>query len=428
MKKEEVLNLFKNHNFKFLWANQILTQIAYNFLNFALMVLVYRLTQSNFAVALLVLTIIIPTAIFSIFAGIISDFFDKRKIMMITNFLYAFLVLFFIFLQQNVLGILTLSFLINLIDRFFTPAQQASLPLLVPAEKLLLANSLFSITINTALILGMTLAGPSMIIFGDSSPFLITSFLVFLAAISVYFLPKISVSQTFKVSLKTIFDDTLEAIKEGYSFLLGKRAVLTGIIFLTGIQTFVNIGISLAPGYAEKVLFIDVRQASLFLALPVGIGALLGIYFLNSFGNKILKRVIIRRGVIISGLSALLLGVLPLISRFLEGEVFYLKENIVFSPLFLFAFLAMIFLGASFSLMTIPTVTLLAEKTPKKLMGRVFGVFAMFQNAFAALPLIFIGAIADQISVYPLLFLFAILTLIVYNLTKKKSLEGFFYG
>lgn len=429
--KQRRVLLLHNKNFVLLWLDSIFSQISYNFVNFALLVLVYQLTRSNFAVALLILTIIIPTALLSVFTGVFADFFDRRKIMLYIDILWATLVLCFIFFRRNILAIFVLSFIINCVDRFFTPAEQASLPSLVSKKDLIFANSLFSISNNVCFIFGMTLAGPAMFLLGDDSPFLIASISTYLGAICVYFLPPIKTNESKKSAIKLIIDDTFSAIKSGYNFIFKKRVVLTAIIFLTCLQTAINIGSSLAPGYAEDTLGINVRHASLIFAFPIGFGLLFGIYLLNKWQGKILKREIVQRGLLVGSAAVLILGVGPLISNLLLPKVSRLHLIRPLSHLLSLSgltFLAAFLLGITVAFVSIPTTTILSESTPPFIRGRVWGAASMFQNGIAALPLIFMGIIADKVSILPLTFLFAFLALVAYNLTKKKSLEGFFYG
>jgi len=431
MKQSNLKVLLSNRNFMLLWADQILSNISYNFVNFGLLVWVYELTRSNFAVSLLILTIIIPTAVFSIFTGVISDFFDKRRVMFIIDVLWASLVLGFVLIKDNILAILTLSFIINSVDRFFTPAEQASLPSVVRRKDLLFANSLFGIASNATIVLGISMAGPLMLLFGNDSPFIVAAISTYLGAICVYFLPSIRSHVTTKSAVKLILDDTLSAIKIGGDFILSKRAILTAIIFLTVIQTCMNIGASLGPGYAEGTLGIDVKHASLIFAFPVGIGFSLGIYFMNLWNGKILKRQIVQRGLFLGSIGLLLVGFGPLMSDILLSRTSHLYLIRPLSHLLSLSgltFIAAFLMGMSIVFISVPTTTSLSENIPKELQGRVWGVANMFQYAFASLPLLLIGAIADRISVLPLIFIMVVLAIITYFLTRKKSFERFFFS
>ncbi|MBI2040419.1 hypothetical protein HYT18_05105, partial [Candidatus Microgenomates bacterium] len=50
-KKVSFASVISARGFKYLWINQILLQLAINTLNFSLLIWVYKLTGSNFAVS-----------------------------------------------------------------------------------------------------------------------------------------------------------------------------------------------------------------------------------------------------------------------------------------------------------------------------------------------------------------------------------------
>lgn len=134
----DIKSLLKNKAFTNLWLSQICSQLSYNLLNFSLLFIVFRLTKSSFSESLLVLTFILPTAIFGTFTGILADFVDKRKVMMAAHLVWPIFAILFIPFSGSLFLILFLSFVINAIDRFFTPAEQASLPCLLKKKVFLL--------------------------------------------------------------------------------------------------------------------------------------------------------------------------------------------------------------------------------------------------------------------------------------------------
>src|SRR5688500_9308931 len=102
MQQPNSLNLvIKNPGFLNLWINQILVQLSYNSLNFALVIWVYRLTDSNLAVSALMVAIYLPAVLFGLFAGVLVDVTDRRKIIMGINILLMFCFIGLIFFKFN---------------------------------------------------------------------------------------------------------------------------------------------------------------------------------------------------------------------------------------------------------------------------------------------------------------------------------------
>ena len=94
-------SVIKNSGFRYLWFNQILVQLAYNALNFTLIIWVYKLVDNNLAVSALMLTIYLPAVIFGIFAGVFVDIFDRKKIILLIDLLIALAFIMFIFIKGS---------------------------------------------------------------------------------------------------------------------------------------------------------------------------------------------------------------------------------------------------------------------------------------------------------------------------------------
>ena len=80
-----------------LWLAQAISQTAQNAIWYGIVVLVQRLSHSSTQLSLAVLTLIIPSVIFGVLAGVYVDRWDKRSVLIATNlirggiaFLYAF--------------------------------------------------------------------------------------------------------------------------------------------------------------------------------------------------------------------------------------------------------------------------------------------------------------------------------------------------
>src|ERR1700745_827284 len=98
-------SLYFNRNFTRLWSAQILSQIAQNLLNFALIIRVFDLAQgtrvANIAVALVILSFGVPSIFFAAAAGVYVDHWNKKAVLVVANFLRAFLVLGYLIFEHN---------------------------------------------------------------------------------------------------------------------------------------------------------------------------------------------------------------------------------------------------------------------------------------------------------------------------------------
>ena len=193
MKEQDAgfLETIKNKGFLNLWINQILVQLSYNALNFALILWVFHLTNSNTAVSFLLVATYFPPIIFGLFAGILTDLTDRKKMIMWINLLLALCFFLLIPLKGSYFAILFLTFVINSLAQFYTPAESSAIPLIVPKNQLLVANSLFSITLFGCFLVGFGLAGPLINLLSINYLFALGGLLLTLAFMMSFFFPSI---------------------------------------------------------------------------------------------------------------------------------------------------------------------------------------------------------------------------------------------
>lgn len=375
-----------NYGFRILWFNQILMQLAINTLNFALIIWVYKLTNSNFAVSVLILSIYIPAFLFGIFAGVFVDILDKKKVIILVDVLLAFFIGLFIFIHNSYSLILLNTFIINSLTQFFVPAEGSSIPLLVKRVQLFLANSLFSFTLYGSFMLGYSLTGPILNFWGINAIFYIGFFLLMFAFIISQKLPSLKVRnlsqeaqnilslQRFDGILSLIISETKKTLK----VLRGKLNVMTSIVLLAFLQGVIGILAVMTPSYTERILGIQAEDASLVLMLPLGLGMVFGAIFIGRSFHNIPRRLVVIPAIIISGILLFLVGLIPN----------FTKQSFVYA---MGAFL----MGVSAVAIIIPSQTILQENTAKTIRGKIFAVLFTLMNAFASFPVLIAGGLAD---------------------------------
>ncbi len=89
--------VFRNRPFVFLWSAQTLSQLASNMVLAALMATVHDTTESDTAVAVLLLTFLVPAVLFSTLGGVLVERSNAKTIMLATNVVRAVGIIAFIF-------------------------------------------------------------------------------------------------------------------------------------------------------------------------------------------------------------------------------------------------------------------------------------------------------------------------------------------
>ncbi len=105
-----------NPRFLALFGSQIFTQVGGNMVLFGLTITVFGLTNSNTSVSILLLTFLVPAVIFGAIAGVFVDMFDRRKILIWTNFARGALFLLLVFFTDQLAVIYVVTALVATLD------------------------------------------------------------------------------------------------------------------------------------------------------------------------------------------------------------------------------------------------------------------------------------------------------------------------
>lgn len=398
--------VFKNRPFMTLWINQILLQLSYNMLNVSLIILVFRLTNSNIIAATFILMAMLPVIIFGIFAGVVADRFDKRKILLATDVGIGIAMLLFVPVQDKPFLILAVTFLLNMFFQFFMPAEAAALPSVVPKRDLFAANGLFQFTPTAALIIGATLAGPIVANFGYNPIFIFGA----MAMLATFFVrralpplpPEAHMAYHPKEGMIGLIVLSRRHAAMGLRFIIADRRIWISILILSFVQAAFSTVAALAPGFMEQVLKIEATDASIIILMPLGVGALAGAYLTVKFWHKVPIRTLVVRGLLICGAALVLMALTPVIGRNLAHREFLVNHIRPFSKAFTVSFWVSVFsltVGFGAAQVIIPAQTSLQKNTPNAYRGRVFASWVFLTSVSVVLPSLAAGVVADIFGV-----------------------------
>jgi len=234
--------------------------------------LVYRLTGSALLLGIVGFSGQIPTFVFAPFAGVWVDRLDRRRVLVVTQFLAM--------LQSLALAALTLSRHINiqeiiwlsafqgLINAFDMPARQAFLVQMVE-DKQDLGNAiaLNSSMVNLARLVGPSLAGAVIAVSGEGACFLIDG-ISYIAVIASLLAMRLQAG-----ALKPAVLSMLGQLKEGWAYVSGFAPVRTILLLFAMVSLMGWPFTVLMPIFAGKILHGGPHTLG-FLMGAVGIGAL----------------------------------------------------------------------------------------------------------------------------------------------------------
>ena len=406
------IDVFKHGHFLRLWLAQAVTQIGGNMVLFALIVIVRDATGSNTANALLILTFLVPAVLLSAVAGVYVDRIDRRLILIGTNLIRGLLFIALWAVGENFWLIILFNTAISIVNVFFSPAEAAMIPAVVPRKLLTAANGIFILTLNAAFALGFALLGPLVVNITGSAEtvILIVALLFFVATIACVTLPPSPPSaepseRAHGGALGSVVDaehaveSTIAELQEGIGFIRSHRSIGWSLLYLGITASLVGVLGVLGPDFAEETLGLSAKDLAV-VVLPMGFGIVMGILLLNAYGKYVPRRRVIEGGLIGLGVGLLLLSIAGPISQFLsraEAASDLIDLSAVTSLLGIVVVLAFL-AGIAYGFVAIPSQTQLQEDLPEDVRGRVFGVLNMLVSIASFLPIIIVGPFSDLVG------------------------------
>ncbi len=367
------------------------------------MVVVEETTRSSMHLSLAVLSTVIPGIALGMIAGVFVDRMDKKTVLVTTNLLRAVAVLGYLLYSQAVWSIYLVNLVFCSISQFFGPAEASTIPRVVPRNQLINANSLFNLTFTGSQLAGIVLLAPWVLkLFGAPTLFVLSAGVYVAAALLVYFLPKGNEQHKPLSSLRreTLADDVWKEIKEGWNFIGADAGAALAVRHLTVISGLLLVMSMIAPRFVVSVLGISAED-SVYIVAPAGIGVLVGAVMMGRLAARFGKTVLVNVGLILLGFFLFVMALL----KWSEQHIGYWFAN-QFGTILPASFgivtatmLLAVFMGFYAALVMVPSQTILMERTPVPIRGRIFSVQIMLGNVASILPLVFLGGLADAFGV-----------------------------
>ncbi|MBI2039565.1 MFS transporter [Candidatus Microgenomates bacterium] len=426
-------SVIKNRGFLNLWINQILVQLSYNLLNFALIIWVFQLTGSSVAVSALIFAIYLPALLLGLFSGVLVDITDRKKIIMMIDFLLSLAFFSLIFFKESYPAILVVAFFVNALGQFYTPAEASAVPIIVKKDQLITANAIFSSTVFSCFLVGFALAGPLInhlginFVFGLGGTLVSLAFLLSLIFPSIVTAPDMQGKKLIwairKRHLSTIKEVGLFEILETIHLIRGKLSVLTSVVILALVQLLIGVLAVLMPSFFEKTLQITATDASYVLVIPLGLGIVIGGLVLGRIGQRLIKRIVVARSILFGGLLFFLVGIAPIIVPAIQHlprpkPLPFFYQPPLSAVLVVVSFL----LGIVMVSILVPSQTVLQENTPQQDRGKVFATLGVAMSGLSLLPILLAGLLADIFGTTPILMALGAIIMLIGLFGLKPSL------
>jgi MFS family permease len=374
----QVFGALRHSRYRRVWGAGLVSQLGDWMQIYGRGVLAYALTGKASAVGLVVFFTYIPQFIFNLYPGVFADRFDRRRLLIATQFAQAggagCLAILIATHHANIINLCAVAFFMGVAFMLAIPVEQALAPVVVPREELSSAISLSSATNSLTRVFGPLLATLVFAIGGLTWVFAINA-ISFSGVIFVWLITPVEKQTNLEGQGNTA------ALKEGLRYVMGTPAVWVPI----AIGGFLNaIGViyqPLSPVFAQRVLAMgNVHLGNTYngwIQSAIGIGAAVGILGLAGIGRRRPGPTLLTTAI---GFSFLLVGF-----GFVHAVPLALMLCVGMGAL-QFANLAL-------------AVNLVQHEVPEELRGRVMSVQMTALLAFVPLTSLIGGTLADAVGI-----------------------------
>lgn len=415
MNENLIFKTLRIRSFLYLILSEFFSQFSMNLFNFALLIVVFNIANSNTAVSGVVIAFTLPSLIFGILAGVLVDRWNKKRVLLLTNIVRAIMVLPLAYFYNDLALIYLVTFGVAMVTQFFIPAETPIIPLLVKKNLLLSANALFGLGIYASIFLAYALSGPILFLFGQKNIFLFLAILFLIAGFFAY-LVKVNKSkiEPRKLKLNEVRLGFMQEIRLVINLISKTKSLYHALFSLTIAQILILVLAVVGPGYAEQVLKIDIESFPVLFVTPAILGIALGALIIGSFLHKVSKSKLTKFGLFLLGISILLL---PYGSQLESREIAqtlntYLPNVLEITVIHVMIVLAFI-LGFATAFIFIPANTILQEETTDEARGKIYGVLNTLIGITSIIPVFIVGGLADIIGVKPVITGVGIVVLVI---------------
>ncbi|MDT2046529.1 MFS transporter [Priestia flexa] len=398
-----------SQDFKILVFGQIISIFGASILRFALSLYVLDLTGSATIFGTIMGLSVVPTIFLSPIGGAIADRFDKKKMMVILDFCSsALIIIFAIMLLSGNVTVLSIGILLmglTLISSMYQPAVQSSIPVLVTNEQLLKSNGIISGVMSMANFVG-PIVGSLLYSFMGIKIIVIASALLFLLAAVIELFMKIPYE---KRPPEPFIQMVTKDLKQGAFYIIREnRFILKSIIVAFVVSLFIAPMFFVGLPYMIKVLFNMPDTFFGFTQSGISISIIFSAMTIGLLKSKIRSDNLY---LWVLGCAGIYFGMALGTSGLVESSFTKYIVVTISSMLVMFAL----------TVINIYLNTIIQEKTPKDLLGKVMSIQTAAATTAVPIGQILFGFLVDSFSatIYLLIVIVGIFTLIISFMVKQ---------
>lgn len=231
IKKNELRQL---KDFLILWSTQSISQLGSSITSFALTLWLYEQTGSALSTAALTICSYAPYVLMSIFAGALTDRFDKKKTMLVCDVIAVFctIIVFALFSTNRLMvwHLYALNAISGVMNTVQQPASEVAMTLIIPEEHYQRTSGLRSLSRSLISILNPLIATALYSFIGLKGVITVDVGSFVIAFVALQFFVTIPESKSNRK------ESVLVLAKEGIGFLKNNPMIMTLILFMSGVN------------------------------------------------------------------------------------------------------------------------------------------------------------------------------------------------
>ncbi len=447
-----VLRVLRHPAMLRLWLAQIIYLSLQFTASYAMIVLISDATHSATMVGLVIIALTLPLVLLAAPAGMLVDRLNRRRVLWISNVVRALATALFVVAlllnSHQYFSVYVLAFFFSLVGLFFSPAEGAIIPGLVSEEELLPALSLYNLTLNLSQALGLLLLGPLMLNLLPSLTFSIGGHRVIFTPMETLFavmtilylfaagltatLPRerkaeqakqkglVNVENEMVAEVKKLFGNWQSMrgeLQETWNLVRGDRVLLDALFQACFGGLIMLIIAELATTFVQRLLILPTSDTALIFA-PAGIGLVAGSLFVPAMVARLGPTRTMLLGMLSTAVGVALLPVAQAVARSLA------PADWGTAPLFLLTIAVLTaIVGLNLDFIIVPAQTLIQERTPDEMRGRVLTLYQALFNGGAIPVMLFMGALTDLLGIRIVIYLIAAFSFCAAVLTALRALK-----
>lgn len=400
--------LLQQRPFRMLSYTRFFSRVAQNAINFGLVLLIVDETGRAFFSSLLVLALVVPSTAAGIAAGALADTLPKRLLIVTGDLLRVGVCAFVVWWGPSVALYYLVALAFAVTTQIATSAEGATLPAIVERHELARANALGHAVGGVAQIVGFGILTPVVLRLFESPTtlFAIAAVLFFIAAIQAVMIGPVRGGERLEIG----GERDAPWWKVGWNQLRSDSAVWHASIELTLIHMTVIIVGGLIPSYIDGVLGLPI-EIGVIVLMPAAIGITLGLRIAGFLARRIPHGVMSTTGFAAFVILLAMVAFVPQEARFLAGYPYldWLDEIRIgsFGGAAVLAMVLVMPLGFAYAVVVVAGQTVLNDRVPLSLQGRVLATQAAMSALAASIPVLIAGALGDWLGVQPVFALLA---------------------